>query len=579
MKIFENRQRLLFLLLLLMSVVSLVLFLGSSLFNTKGEPREAIVALSMLKSGDWISPVNNGVDIAYKPPFFHWCIALCSMVAGRVTEFTARFPSAFFTILMALSAYIFMLKNKVDCKLAFLTSVVTITTFEVHRAAMACRVDMVLSALTVMSILSFQRWYVTKCRWLVPVIVLFLSGAFLTKGPIGTLLPCMVIGVYMLFKGENFFKALGICLMYALLSCILPFLWYYSAYNERGESFLYLVYEENVLRFMGKMVYSSHEEPAIYNVATLLLGFLPYTLLVVMSLFVLNIKKIRNIKEFGVTGIWSKIKGMSDMDLIYFLSSALIFIFYCIPKSKRSVYLLPVYPFLAYFLAKYIMWICCNHKRIVVLYGYILSSITLLLPVSFFIIKMGLVPYNIFKGKHAAETISYLVSLETTSMSVSVLFAIVVVLLGVCLFIRWSRSDCSWHCALSLVGIVFSINIMLDGVVLPRVFDVKSDFHMASEISRIVPVDNIIWDYRSSWYPGERNRMHQFSVNFYLEDRVVPLDLNRPQSGYMIMGDEDKTVFMKRYAEYKLLKIKRFNHRSCDDKRYLTLYKFVSIQK
>ena len=225
------------------------------------------------------------------------------------------------------------------------------------------------------------------------------------------------------------------------------------------------------------------------------------------------------------------------------------------------------------------MWLCCNHKRILILYGYILSSIALLLPALFFMIKIGSVPHNVFNGKHATENISYLVSLETTPMDFSVLFAISVILFGVCSFVRWSRRDCGWHCALSLVGIVFSINIMLDGVVLPRVFEVKSDFHMANEISRIVPEDNIIWDYRGSWYPGERNRIHQFSLNFYLEDRVVPLDLNRPKSGYMIMGDEDKTVFMKRYAEYKLLKIKRFNHRSCDDKRNLTLYKFVSIQK
>lgn len=51
---------------------SLILFLGLPLFNTKGEPREAIVALSMFQSGNWILPVNNGVDIAYKPPLLHW---------------------------------------------------------------------------------------------------------------------------------------------------------------------------------------------------------------------------------------------------------------------------------------------------------------------------------------------------------------------------------------------------------------------------------------------------------------------------------------------------------------------------
>lgn len=40
-------------------------------FNTKGEPREAIVALSMLMSGDWVLPVSFGSDIPYKPPSSH----------------------------------------------------------------------------------------------------------------------------------------------------------------------------------------------------------------------------------------------------------------------------------------------------------------------------------------------------------------------------------------------------------------------------------------------------------------------------------------------------------------------------
>ena len=75
-------------------IVSLFLFLGEAYFNTKGEPREAVVALSMLEKGNWILPVNNGVDMAYKPPLFHWCIALASTVIGQVTEYTSRMPSA-----------------------------------------------------------------------------------------------------------------------------------------------------------------------------------------------------------------------------------------------------------------------------------------------------------------------------------------------------------------------------------------------------------------------------------------------------------------------------------------------------
>ena len=52
--------------LVALCVVSLFLFLGQTFFNTRGEPREAVVALSMLQQGNWVLPVNNGVELAFK---------------------------------------------------------------------------------------------------------------------------------------------------------------------------------------------------------------------------------------------------------------------------------------------------------------------------------------------------------------------------------------------------------------------------------------------------------------------------------------------------------------------------------
>ena len=49
--------------LVALCVVSLFLFLGQTFFNTRGEPREAVVALSMLQQGNWVLPVNNGVEL------------------------------------------------------------------------------------------------------------------------------------------------------------------------------------------------------------------------------------------------------------------------------------------------------------------------------------------------------------------------------------------------------------------------------------------------------------------------------------------------------------------------------------
>ena len=48
----------------------------------------------------------------------------------------------------------------------------------------------------------------------------------------------------------------------AVVSCILPAAWYLAAYQQGGDNFIALVMEENFGRFMGKMTYESHENPA-----------------------------------------------------------------------------------------------------------------------------------------------------------------------------------------------------------------------------------------------------------------------------------------------------------------------------
>ena len=92
-------------------IISVLPWIGLGDFSTKGEPREAIVAVSMLQNDNWILPINNGGDIAYKPPFFHWCIAALSLPAGEVTEFTSRLPSALAAIIMAIACFLFFARR------------------------------------------------------------------------------------------------------------------------------------------------------------------------------------------------------------------------------------------------------------------------------------------------------------------------------------------------------------------------------------------------------------------------------------------------------------------------------------
>ncbi len=329
-----------FWLLFFVLCLSTLPWLGLTDFNTKGEPREAIVSLTMLEQHNWILPTNNGGEMAYKPPFFHWSIAAVSWVFGGVTEWTARFPSALAAIALLMWTYVFFARRR-DSETALLATLLCFTTFEVYRAAYACRVDMMLTLGIVGAMFAFAAWTERQKRGVPWLAILMMSLGTLTKGPVAILLPCAVTGVYLLVRRENFWKTAAWMVFAGLASLVLPALWYWAAYQQGGESFLTLVREENLDRFLGKMTYRSHENGLWYYFVMLPLGLLPWSLPVAWIWW-------KNRKETPHPRIWDKLSPETLYSVVAFL---VIFVFYCIPKSKRGVYLLPVYPFAGWLFA------------------------------------------------------------------------------------------------------------------------------------------------------------------------------------------------------------------------------------
>lgn len=315
-------------------------WLGETLFYSKGEPREAVVAMTMLESGNWILPVSYGGDLPYKPPFLAWLIACFAALfnGGAVNEYISRLPSALAAFAMIMGGYAWARSERGE-RFAVLFSFVTIGSFEVFRAALACRVDMVLTACMVGAIylLYHIREHNPRRRGLLYVAaVLLLSCAMMTKGPVGTLLPCLVAGVYLLLRRDRFFPTFFRMTAIAVASMIIPALWYYAAWLQGGQQFFDLVMEENIGRLSGTMSYESHLNPWWYNIVTLVAGLLPWTLLLLASL-----PAVRRISR----------RPLSTAALLSVTAAVLVVGFYTIPASKRSVYLLPAYPFICYGIA------------------------------------------------------------------------------------------------------------------------------------------------------------------------------------------------------------------------------------
>ena len=555
--------------LLLVSMVTILPFLGLTDFHTKGEPREAAVAYSMLETGNWILPVNNGGDIAYKPPFFHWCIAAVSSIAGKVTEYTSRMPSALSLIIMVLGGYLFYARRK-GTSLAFLMSVITLSNFEVHRAGMNCRVDMMLTAFIVLALYQLYKWCEKGHRRFPWAATLFMGCAALTKGPVGIILPCLVTGVYLLVRGMKFYKAFFSMFLIAVVSCILPAVWYLAAYQQGGDNFIALVMEENFGRFMGKMTYESHENPAYYNVFTVLAGYAPYTLLVLLSLFSLKYKKISGKPREWWNRFTTYIREMDDTRLFSLLSIVLIFVFYCIPKSKRSVYLLPIYPFIAYFVAEYVVYLVRISSKAIKIYSGFLSVAGILLLLTFIAVKCGWVPDSIFQGRHAAQNILYMDALKDMPVTfISFLLILLPLCIAIFYFTRINRTrhyDSAIYCA---VAMTFALFMSLDGVYQPAVLNVKSDKGLAEEVRKIVP-EGKIYSYVSV------DMLRFYVVNFYNNDRVALFERDMPQEGYLLVGANDFNGFKPRYEnEYTFNEVYRSKKRGCDIRDIIYLYHFT----
>lgn len=539
-------------------------FLGLGHFYTRGEPREALVAVAMLDQGNWILPSFQG-EIAFKPPMLHWLVALFSLPQGYVSEFTARIPSALAFIAMCVGFFRFFARRH-DAWKVFLATVILMTTFEVHRSAMTCRVDMVLTAFMVGGFTALYRWSERGFRGMPWLAALMISGAILTKGPIGAILPCFALAVFMLLRRDRLSDVAVALLKTAALSSVLPLCWYVAAYGIGGERFLQLVMEENFGRFLGKMAYESHEHGALYNIPMLLSGLVPWSLLIVAGLFAVRWKKLPSVR---LSGLWQRFREMDNVRKWAVVVMVCVFVFYCIPKSKRSVYLLPLYPFLCLLLADYMVCLLRNHKKIFRIYAVFIAfvgSLFSVLLVAVHSVDLGILG----ESRSARRIISQLAELQQMPMDAAYL-VIALLPLAVAGIVWWKRKRLNaplfWA-----VGVWTAMLLALDGLLNPAIKNSVPDFRFAqsAKILNAGKTESAIYFYR----PAQEETV--YTVSFYLNGRVEgfrsPDEL--PEMGYVMLREENKDGFEPLMRHFRIRQVLTTDNEFTSFRGNLLLYEF-----
>lgn len=508
--------------LVLVMAVMFLPRLGDARFNTKGEPREALVAVSMQQTGDYVLPTAYGHDIPYKPPMLAWLISSASVLTGGINEFSSRLPSAAAAILLMAGLYAVVLRRTRSITLAITAALVMVTSTEVFRAATACRVDMVLTACLVGALLCLfearERRGKPGFSWFA---ALLMTGAVLTKGPVGMALPCLVMLIYFLLRGDSAWRSIWVLALTGLSSLVLPAVWYWLAWKEGGDEFLRLVAEENLGRLTGTMTYDSHLNPWWYNVITLVAGMLPYTLFALFAVFTRRYIKPR------LKGTVHALRVLQPLTLFALTAATVVFVFYCFPASKRSVYLLPCYPFLGYFIARLFLWTIKNKRWQIEAYAWVIGSVVFICAWTVWGLHIVESPIGMFLYNAQWGVVEW----------VSVWLTIVAGALVV-----WTACRRDLTTLATTLAATVCVYCLLSTTVLPPILNQKSDIKVADTIQRLelsLPVYTFNEDRLMRWY----------TTAFYLDDRLRRIE-DAPESRdlNLLVSERDMDEWQKRFG-------------------------------
>lgn len=567
-----------FLVVLFISMLLTLPWISMGEFYYKGEPREASVATFIINTGNWILPAGYADEVAYKPPLMHWLIVLFSLPIGHVTETTARLPSALSLIGITLMTFVF-LKKRTTTFIAFTASLMVLTSFEMHRWAMESRVDMLLAFFMTGALFSLFRWEEKGLKGYPVWIPLFLGGAALVKGPVGILLPSLVFGVYLLIlRRYSLWQIIVKNLIVLLPAAFILFIWYVLAYQQGGSHFLNLVYAENIGRFLGKsnkslgIAYNlGHIGPFWYYLPGILVGFIPWSFLLVLSAF--TVKYTNPFKSVTFKSFFQRFAALNKVTLFSILTVTIIIAFYMIPSSKRTVYIMPVYPFAAYLLVLLYEWALIKRPGLIkgmAVFIAALSGLLLLLEVVFRFVNL----HDSFGYLFKDVKTNYDVSVFSEAFRHPGIVAVIVwgLLFSVLIMNQFILRKKSIKTILVGMLLLFAcLQAFMEGSVYSVFKDAYSSKPFAEKItSKYNLTGNTYVMNDLTAFPN------LYGLNFYTGNHFKNFEKELPANGYFITGSTMIDQIRKKYSgQYTFEELDRSPNKFNDFNDIMVLYKLT----
>lgn len=339
MELLEDSKRGEALRVITLIALSLFLFgfgLHSRVLWDVDEGMHAVMTKNILVNGDWITPTFNGENFYDKPILFNWLGALCFLLFG-FNEFAARLPATIFGTAGVLVTY-YLGRRMFGPMVGFLGGVILASSAEYLLLSRVVVHDIALTLFTTLALYFFYLGLVDVDQRKRYFLLFWVAAGFavLAKGPLGLVLPGLVIGIFLLATRRlSLVREMqigwGILILLAVAG---P--WYLAISLRNPDYFRYFFLEKNLGSFASSEAH--HAGPFYFYFRALSFGLLPWVVFVPLA----TIGAIRN-----------RDRGPGDAVLFLLIWVGAIFLFFSAATSKLESYILPIFPAVALLFALY----------------------------------------------------------------------------------------------------------------------------------------------------------------------------------------------------------------------------------
>lgn len=565
------------------AMAMLLPFLWQNDFFSMDEPREALVAVSILKDGNLILPFTSGGDLTACPPLYHLCVALLSLPWGHVSEFSSRLPAALSLIVLCAVVFAFMRRRTTTLR-AMLAPLIMLTAYGLHRDALTCNPGIMATAFATGAMLLLYRWHENGGRHLPLAATLCMALTGLTTGPFMVLLPPIVMYVYLLVRGEGSKSAAAKLASCTVIALVVPALWYTAAFMQSGGRFgeLFMAYHYGSLK--GITTQNLFDHNFIGNMAYAATGFAPWLIFIVFTLFA------RPWRSAGIAptfrALMQYMRTASPLTAFTFTATLTLLVLSWLPTGHHDISLLCCHVFLSMFTALYIAWLSRRHnRRAVEAFAAFTALMGILFSVAFQVLQSGVFS-GIFFGEHKSNArMSMIKSLyditpDATESTLMLIPAIIGVLLAVVLCFRRLRHNVR-TLTLGTLCVMFAVYIALDAVCRPTMLNIVSLRQMTDVVNKIFP-NQKLYSYISK--PG----MHFFGAEYYLGKPIEAFEnpapdslgrVSKPSSGVLLVPEKDGDRFVARHKDYVFMRRMRSLGHPTEVRDRIRFYKFMRITK